>query len=82
MCKIPVPVGTFLIIKALCLFTFWFRNAKLGQNIRAVGQNITISEIAGIDVRRNRIASVIISTVLAYFGQIIYLQNIGTLINL
>ena len=77
---ITIPISTFLVVGALCLFTNWFQRTKFGQNIRAVGQDMAVSEIAGIDVKRKRIASIIISTVLACFGQIIYLQNMGTLI--
>ena len=77
---ITIPVSTFIVVGLLCLFTVWFRKTKFGQNIRAVGQDMTVSEIAGIDVNRNRIASVIISTVLACLGQIIFCQNMGTLI--
>lgn len=76
---VAVPVGTFLIIGVICIFTVWFRKTKLGQNMRAVGQEMTVSETAGIKVEKVRIQSIIISTVLACYGQIIYLQNIGTL---
>jgi simple sugar transport system permease protein len=74
-----VPVGTFGIVGLLCLFTWWFRRTKIGQNMRAVGQDMGVSESAGIRVEKNRIQSVILSTVLACYGQIVYLQNIGTL---
>lgn len=76
---VPIPVGTFLIIALICIFTMWFRKTKLGQNMRAVGQDMTVSETAGIKVEKTRIQSIIISTVLACYGQVIYLQNIGTL---
>ena len=76
---VAVPIGTFLIITLICIFTIWFRKTKLGQNMRAVGQDMTVSETAGIKVEKTRIQSIIISTVLACYGQIIYLQNIGTL---
>lgn len=76
---IPVPIGTFLIVAAICIFTVWFRKTKLGQEMRAVGQEMGVSEAAGIKVEKTRIKSIIISTVLACYGQIIFLQNIGTL---
>jgi simple sugar transport system permease protein len=38
-----------------------------------------VSEDSGIKVERTRILAIILSTVLACYGQIIYLQNIGTL---
>jgi len=47
--------------------------------MRAVGQDMHVSDTAGIAVEKTRIQSIIISTVLACYGQIIYLQNIGTL---
>ena len=76
---INLPIGTFLIIIVLCFFTRWFRKTKLGQDMRAVGQDMVVANSAGINVEKTRIQSIIISTVLAGYGQIIYLQNIGTL---
>ncbi len=76
---VGLPVGTFLIIGLICVFTVWFRKTKLGQDMRAVGQDMHVSSTAGIAVEKTRIQSIVISTVLAAYGQIIYLQNIGTL---
>lgn len=76
---ISIPVGTLLIIGLICVFTVWFRKTKLGQDMRAVGLDMNVSDTAGIAVDKTRIQSIIISTVLACFGQIIYLQNIGTM---
>ncbi|MDR2938862.1 MAG: ABC transporter permease [Clostridiales bacterium] len=77
--RIPIPLGTFAIIGVLCLVTAWLRKTKLGQDMRAVGQDNDISESSGINVEKTRVLSVIISTVIACYGQIIYLQNVGTL---
>ena len=74
-----IPLVTIAIIALLCLFTVWFRKTKMGQDMRAVGQDMSVAGTAGIAVEKNRILSVIISTILACYGQIIYLQNIGTL---
>jgi simple sugar transport system permease protein len=76
---VTIPVGTFIIIAIICVFTMWFRKTKFGQEMRAVGQDMTVSDTAGIKVEKTRIQSIIISTVLACYGQVIYLQNIGTL---
>jgi simple sugar transport system permease protein len=76
---ISIPIGTFLIIAALCLFVLWFKKTKLGQDMRAVGQDMEVSRAAGIKVEHTRIISIIISTVLAGYGMIIYLQSMGTL---
>lgn len=72
-----IPVLTFVIIAFLCLFIFWFRKTKLGQDMRAVGQDMEVARDAGIKVERTRIIAIILSTVFAGFGMIIYLQNIG-----
>ena len=77
--EISIPIGTFMIIALICIFTVWFRKTKLGQDMRAVGLDMKVSDTAGIAVDKTRIQSIVISTVLACFGQIIYLQNIGTL---
>lgn len=74
-----VPVATFLVIAALCVFIIWFKKTKLGQEIRAIGQDNYVAGTSGIDVDRTRILSIVISTVLACYGQIIFLQNIGTM---
>jgi len=77
--EFTIPLLTILIIGALCLFIVWFRKTKLGQDMRAIGQDIEIAKSAGIAVERTRILSIVISTVLASIGQIIFLQNIGTM---
>ncbi|KUK78212.1 MAG: Permease component of ribose/xylose/arabinose/galactoside ABC-type transporter [Mesotoga prima] len=74
-----IPLGLFAIIAALCIFVFWFTRTKLGQDMRAVGQDMQVAATAGINVDRTRTLSIFISTVLACFGQIIFLQNIGTI---
>ena len=76
---VDVPVATFIFIAAFCLFIVWFRRTKLGQDMRALGQDMKVAEEAGIPVERTRIIAILISTVLACFGQIIFLQNIGTM---
>lgn len=76
---VKIPVLTFLIIGLLCLFVLWFRKTKLGQDMRAVGQDMEVARDAGINVERTRIISIVMSTVMAGFGMIIYLQNMGNI---
>ncbi|MBQ6509623.1 MAG: ABC transporter permease [Flexilinea sp.] len=76
---VKVPVLTLLIIAGMCLVIVWFRRTKLGQDMRAVGQDMEVARSAGIAVERTRIISIIISTVLAGFGMVIYLQNMGNI---
>lgn len=76
---VKIPVLTFILIGLLCLFIVWFRRTKLGQDMRAVGQDMEVARAAGIKVDRTRILSIIMSTVFAGFGMVIYLQNMGNL---
>jgi simple sugar transport system permease protein len=76
---LKIPVFSFVIIALGALFLVWFRKTRLGQNMRAVGQDRGVAAAAGIPVERTRILAIIISTVLAGFGQIIFLQNLGTI---
>lgn len=76
---IHIPLLSYFVIILLCLFIVWFKKTKLGQDMRAVGQDQAVSNTAGIPVERTRILSIIISTVLACFGQIIFLQNMGNM---
>ena len=74
---IHIPLFSIFLVAALCFLTRWFIRTKLGQEVRAVGQNMDVSAASGINVNKTRIISMIISTVLAGFGQLIWLQNVG-----
>jgi simple sugar transport system permease protein len=73
------PLVTGLVVGSLCLFISFMGKTKLGQDFRSVGQNQHIAEVSGINVDRTRIIATIFSTVLAAWGMIIYMQNMGTL---
>lgn len=75
-CKIPIATLAFIILVA-CLCQF-ITSTKLGQDFRSVGSNIAIAEASGINVNRIRILATIFSTVLASWGQLVFLQNMGT----
>lgn len=75
---VQIPVLTYLCIAALCLFNIILMKTRLGQNMRTVGQSRTVARAAGIDVDYTRIMATIFSTVLASWGQLIFLQNVGT----
>jgi simple sugar transport system permease protein len=77
--KIQLPIPTTLVILGLCAFNALIMKTKLGQDFRTVGQDMHIAKISGINVNKTRSIAVILSTVLAAWGQIIFMQNIGTL---
>lgn len=74
-----VPVVTLMLIAMLCAFIWLIMKTKLGQDFRSVGQSQTIAQANGINVNKTRIIAVVMSTVFAAWGQIIYLQDMGTL---
>ena len=76
---VQLPVMTYICIGTLCVFNNLLMRIRLGQNMRAVGQNRAVANSAGIDVDKTRIIAMLFSTVLASWGQLIYLQNIGTM---
>lgn len=76
---VEIPVVTLLAVALLCWFTKFIVTTKLGQDFRALGQDLHIAQIAGIPTDRVRLIAITISIVLAAWGQIIFLQNIGTL---
>jgi simple sugar transport system permease protein len=76
---VNIPVLNYLFIAAVSVFIIWFRKTKFGQDMRAAGQDRAVAGAAGIAVDQTRILAIIISTVLAGLGQIIFLQNMGTI---
>jgi len=75
--NIQVPMGTWLAIIGLCVFIALLSKTKLGQDLRSVGQDRHVAAVAGIDVDNVRIIAIVLSTVLASWGHIIFLQNMG-----
>lgn len=74
---LQIPVLTALIIALVCIFVVFIMRTKLGHDIRTVGQNMQVAMASGINVDRTRIIATVLSTVIASWGQIIFLQNIG-----
>ncbi|MBQ4074214.1 MAG: ABC transporter permease [Clostridia bacterium] len=73
-----VPMVTFMVVGLLCLFNNALLGTRLGQQFRAVGQNRTVANASGINVDRVRLIAIMISTVLAGWGQLIFVQNMGS----
>lgn len=76
--KCQVPIATLLFIMFVSVLCQFVTSTKLGQDFRSVGNDIHIAEASGIDVNRIRILATIFSTVLASWGQLTFLQNMGT----
>ena len=75
---VQVPMVTFMLVGLLCLFNNALMKTRLGQQFRAVGQNRTVANVSGIHVDKVRVIAIVISTVLAGWGQLIFVQNMGS----
>jgi len=73
-----VPMVTILAVALLCLFNVGIMKTRLGQQFRAVGQSRVVANASGIDVNRVRLTAIVFSTVLAGWGQLIFVQNMGS----
>jgi simple sugar transport system permease protein len=76
---VRVPIAAIGIIGLFCAFNLFFQRTKLGQELRAMGQDSHVAATAGIRVDRNRIIATVMSTVFAAWGQLFFLQNMGTM---
>ena len=74
---VQIPMLTAIVIAVVCLLVVFITKTKLGQDIRTVGMNMQVATAAGINVDKTRIVATVLSTVIASWGQIIFLQNIG-----
>lgn len=81
---LPIEIGNvsgsmlpIIIIIFITLIVYFISNSKHGYHARAVGDNMILAEKHGIDVDKTRKTSIVISTMLAALGQLMYVQNFG-----
>lgn len=74
---IEIPLFMILITLLFAAAIYYLLHTRFGQQIKAVGSAPETSVVLGINTDRVRIKVMILSTVLAALGQLIYLQNIG-----
>ena len=81
--KIPVskyliiPTGMLLFFILMCLIVWGFFKTKLGTAITAVGSNPDYARASGININKMRVVSVMLSTMLAAVGMIVFQQSFG-----
>lgn len=74
---IQVPLFMILGVLLCAGVIYYLLHTRFGQEVKAVGSGPETAAALGIDVSAVRIKAVILSTVLAGLGQLVYLQNIG-----
>jgi simple sugar transport system permease protein len=72
-----VSLLPIIIILLTGLIIYYLTHSKVGYHMRAVGESMHTSEMLGIDVDRTRRLSIVISTVLASLGQLMFIQDLG-----
>lgn len=77
--NIKVPMFTLFLVFIGGLINILITKTKMGQDFRTVGQDQHVATVSGIDVDKTRVRAMKLSTILAAFGQIIILQNMGVL---
>ena len=71
------PTGAILVFLAASFLIWVFFHLKIGTAITAVGSNPTYARASGINIDRMRIVSVMMSTMLAALGIIVFQQSFG-----
>jgi simple sugar transport system permease protein len=79
MGPVKLPILMIVIVLAACGVITYLMRTPFGQRFRAVGQDSGKAELLGVNVTRTRILAIVLSTIIACIGQLIYLQNIGSL---
>lgn len=69
--------GMFLFFAVMAFLVWAFFKTKLGSAITAVGSNPEYAKAAGINIDKMRIIAVIMSTIIASIGILIYQQSYG-----
>ncbi|MGL4393528.1 MAG: ABC transporter permease subunit [Fusobacteriaceae bacterium] len=75
--SINYPIGEFLLFFIVAGIIWIFFRTRTGMAMKAVGLNNKFAGATGINIDKIRIKSVVISTVLAGIGIIIYQQSFG-----
>lgn len=70
-----IPIGLLLFFALCCLALHIFFESRTGKAMLAVGENEEYCRVAGLDVMRLRLWSVIISTLIGSIGICVYAQS-------
>lgn len=75
--EFSLPTGMLLLFGLMCFLIWLFMRSRTGLIMKAVGQNPLFAHAAGVEVNRYRVIGMMISTVLAAIGIIVYSQSYG-----
>jgi simple sugar transport system permease protein len=72
-----IPTGMLLFFAFMSFLVWGFFRTKIGTAITAVGSNPEYARASGISVNNMRTVSVVLSTIIAAIGMIVYQQSFG-----
>ncbi|MEN1760553.1 ABC transporter permease subunit [Anoxynatronum sibiricum] len=67
----------FIIIGVVAVFIAYVRRTPLGYRFRVVGESLDIAEKLGIDIDETRKKAIVLSTMMASLGHLLFIQNMG-----
>lgn len=74
---VDIPTGLFAVAGGFCLLMWLFMRSRMGLMMKAAGQNASFARANGVKVDSMRTWGIILSTVLAGIGIVIYSQGFG-----
>lgn len=72
-----IPTGMIVFFILMALIVWGFFKTKVGTAITAVGSNPDYARASGISIDKMRIVSVMLSTMIAAVGMVVYEQSFG-----
>lgn len=73
------PLVIFLIIGLVALVVSYIRKTRLGRRFRALGEGIHTARLLGLDVDKTRRQAIMISTMLAGVGHLMFILEMGNI---
>ncbi len=77
--SVDFPVVTAVFSAVVLWGVYRLMKSKLGHDFISVRNDRRIAASVGIDVDQCRVKSIVLSTIIAGFGQILYIQDLGTM---
>jgi len=75
--NVEIPIGLIIFYAAIATLIYLYFNSRKGKLMESVGENEIFCTLSGIDIDKTRIKAVVISTIIAGIGIIVYAQSYG-----
>lgn len=75
--NIEIPLGLIMFYAIIAILIYVYFNSRQGKLMESVGENEIFCTLSGINIDKIRIKAVVISTIIAGIGIIVYAQSYG-----